>query len=171
MAILQISRIQSRRGLREDLPTLSSAELGWAIDTRELYIGNGDPGESSPMPGENTRILTEFDLLGNGQSIFDITLQGNVLSPNLAVVIEPNLNSVIVNYSIVRDLDQRTGTMKISSNVNGTSVSYEDDYIESSNIGITLVPNVTILSGQISLLYTSTAGNTATLSTTSIEFI
>jgi len=171
MAILQISRIQSRRGLREDLPTLSSAELGWAIDTRELYIGNGDPGESSPMPGKNTRILTEFDLLGNGQSIFDITLQGNVLSPNLAVVIEPNLNSVIVNYSIVRDLDQRTGTMKISSNVNGTSVSYEDDYIESSNIGITLVPNVTILSGQISLLYTSTAGNTATLSTTSIEFI
>ena len=29
MAVTQISRIQHRRGLEQDLPQLSSAELGW----------------------------------------------------------------------------------------------------------------------------------------------
>lgn len=58
MAILQISRIQSRRGLQEDLPNpLASAELGWCLDTRRLYIGNGDTSEGAPQIG-NTEILT-----------------------------------------------------------------------------------------------------------------
>jgi hypothetical protein len=41
MAIVQISRIQHRRGLQQDLPQLASGELGWSIDERRLYIGNG----------------------------------------------------------------------------------------------------------------------------------
>lgn len=53
MAILQISRIQHRRGLRADLPNpLNEAELGWANDTRELFIGNG------PLFTGNTQIIT-----------------------------------------------------------------------------------------------------------------
>ena len=57
--ILQISRIQVRRGLKEDLPQLASAEFGWAIDTRQLYIGNGTSEEGAPTLG-NTEILTQF---------------------------------------------------------------------------------------------------------------
>ncbi len=54
MAVVQISRILHRRGLRVDLPNpLNGAEFGWAQDTRELYIGNGPD-----FPG-NTQILTE----------------------------------------------------------------------------------------------------------------
>ena len=41
MAITQISRIQHRRGLQQDLPQLAAAELGWSIDQRRLFIGNG----------------------------------------------------------------------------------------------------------------------------------
>ena len=41
MAIVQISRIQHRRGLKEELPQLAAGELGWAVDSQELYIGNG----------------------------------------------------------------------------------------------------------------------------------
>ena len=48
MAVVQISRIQHRRGLSENLPQLSSAELGWSIDTQELYIGNGTIDEVAP---------------------------------------------------------------------------------------------------------------------------
>ena len=59
MAIVSISRIQHRRGLQEDLPTLSSAELGWSIDQQKLYIGNGTIGEGAPKLG-NTEILTEY---------------------------------------------------------------------------------------------------------------
>ena len=63
MAVTQISRIQHRRGLEQDLPQLSSAELGWSIDTRKLYIGNGTLDEGAPTTGI-TRILTEYDIAG-----------------------------------------------------------------------------------------------------------
>jgi hypothetical protein len=61
MAVTQISRIQHRRGLEQDLPQLTSAELGWSIDTRRLYIGNGKLEEGAPTEGI-TRILTENDI-------------------------------------------------------------------------------------------------------------
>ena len=58
MAVIQISKIQVRRGLQENLPQLSSAELAWSIDQRRLFIGNGTLGEGAPSIG-NTEILTE----------------------------------------------------------------------------------------------------------------
>lgn len=61
MAVTQISRIQHRRGLDQDLPQLASAELGWSVDTRQLYIGNGTLEEGAPLVGV-TRILTEHDV-------------------------------------------------------------------------------------------------------------
>ena len=48
MAIVQISRIQHRRGLKEELPQLAAGELGWAVDSQELYIGNGTTQEGAP---------------------------------------------------------------------------------------------------------------------------
>ena len=59
MAIVQISQITNRKGLEENLPQLAGAELGWSIDTRQLYIGNGTLEEGAPVIG-NTEILTEF---------------------------------------------------------------------------------------------------------------
>lgn len=60
MAIVQISRITQRKGLEEDLPQpLAGAELGWAIDQRRLFIGNGELEEGAPTVG-NTEILTEY---------------------------------------------------------------------------------------------------------------
>lgn len=60
MAIVQISRITARKGLQEDLPQpLAGAELGWSIDQRRLWIGNGTTEEGAPALG-NTEILTEY---------------------------------------------------------------------------------------------------------------
>jgi hypothetical protein len=59
MAIVQISQIQLRRGLQQDLPNLASAEMGWAVDTRRLFIGNGTLEEGAPSLGK-TEILTEY---------------------------------------------------------------------------------------------------------------
>ena len=68
MAIVTISRIQHRRGYLEQLPQLSAAELGWAVDARRLYIGNGPLIEGAPTVG-NTEILTEYsDLLSTSQN-------------------------------------------------------------------------------------------------------
>lgn len=63
MAVVQISKIQIRRGQKNSgsgVPQLSSAELAWAVDTQELFIGNGSVQEGSPFVG-NTKILTEHD--------------------------------------------------------------------------------------------------------------
>jgi len=60
VAIVQISRITARKGLQVDLPQpLAGAELGWAVDDRRLFIGNGALEEGAPVVG-NTEILTEF---------------------------------------------------------------------------------------------------------------
>jgi len=72
VAVVQISKIQHRRGKETitGLPQLASAELGWAVDTQKLYIGNGSVSEGAPAVG-NTEILTEktniFQLLDQYQ--------------------------------------------------------------------------------------------------------
>ena len=77
MAVIQISRIQQRRGqtAQTGFPQLASGEFGWSIDTQELYIGNGAVSEGAPAVG-NTRLLTEndnnfFALASNGYTYGD----------------------------------------------------------------------------------------------------
>ena len=63
MAVIQISKIQVRRGKKNSesgVPQLSSAEFAWAVDSQELFIGNGSVAEGAPYVG-NTKILTEHD--------------------------------------------------------------------------------------------------------------
>jgi len=64
VAVVQISKIQVRRGRKNSvsgtIPTLSSAEFAWAVDTQELFIGNGSVADGAPYVG-NTKILTEHD--------------------------------------------------------------------------------------------------------------
>ena len=63
MAVIQISKIRVRRGKENSgsgLPQLSGGEFGWAIDTQNLFIGNGDSSEGAPFTG-NTKVLTEHD--------------------------------------------------------------------------------------------------------------
>lgn len=78
MAIVQISRIQHRRGLREQLPQLSAGEFGWAVDTQELFIGNGSITEGAPEAG-NTKVITEDDNILS--TINTYTFRGNTDSP------------------------------------------------------------------------------------------
>ena len=67
MPIVQISRIQHRRGKRTDLPQLAAGELGWVIDEQRLFIGNGTVADGSPAVG-NTEIMT------SGSSAFTTSL-------------------------------------------------------------------------------------------------
>lgn len=65
MAVVQISRIQVRRGQKNQgsgLPQLASGEMAWAIDSQEMFVGNGAVAEGAPYVG-NTKILTEHDNL------------------------------------------------------------------------------------------------------------
>jgi len=63
MAVVQISKIQVRRGLKNagiGVPQLSAAEFAWAVDSQELFIGNGSVADGAPYVG-NTKVLTEHD--------------------------------------------------------------------------------------------------------------
>lgn len=63
MAVIEISRIQVRRGQENQtgVPTLAGGEFGWAADTENLYIGLRR--EDGGARDDNVRILTENDLV------------------------------------------------------------------------------------------------------------
>lgn len=57
MPIKQTSKIQVRSGLQQNLPQLAKGELGWAVDSQRLFIGNGNVSDGAPFVG-NTEIIT-----------------------------------------------------------------------------------------------------------------
>lgn len=107
MAIVQISRITNRKGLIEDLPQpLAGAELGWAADTRQLFIGNGDLADGAPVVG-NTEILTEFsDILALSAAY---TYQGDAAGytvqtgPTASTPVSQSLQSWLDQWATVKD--------------------------------------------------------------------
>lgn len=156
MAIVQISKIQTRRGLNQDLPQLDAGELAWSVDTRQLYIGNGTLAEGAPITG-HTEILTQFSILDYQTSfsanVGSITnnvavLQSNVttinnqiavlqagsLSSNVATLLgattgtvtNTTANNGIITYTLSQGTAQRTGTIKYS--FSNSTVSYDEEY-------------------------------------------
>lgn len=107
MAIVQISRITQRQGLLEDLPQpLAAAELGWAVDQRRLFIGNGELVDGAPVVG-NTEVLTEFsDILSfatsytyQGQAGGYTVQTGSTASSPVTQSLQQRLDS----YAIISD--------------------------------------------------------------------
>ena len=99
MAVIQISKIQIRRGLAtaEGLPQLASGEMGWAIDQQRLFIGNGSVAEGAPAVG-NTEVLTEsrmFELLSDTRfTATNYTYMGHFTATS--IMTGPDSNSPVV---------------------------------------------------------------------------
>jgi len=106
VAIVQISRITNRKGLQENLPQLAGAELGWSIDERRLYIGNGTLEEGAPVIG-NTEILTEFSDILELQTTY--TYKGEAAGytvqtgPTAGTPITLSLQSWLDQFATVKD--------------------------------------------------------------------
>jgi hypothetical protein len=101
MAVVQISKIQIRRGLKSSnsgVPQLSSAEFAWAVDSQELFIGNGSVAEGAPYVG-NTKILTEHD------NILDLAAAYQFASTDTSITLSVprTLQSKIDEYVSVAD--------------------------------------------------------------------
>lgn len=97
MAVVQISKIQIRRGKEQEtgIPQLASGELAWAVDTQRLYIGNGAVSEGSPAVG-NTRIVTTAD------NLLDIA------DRYIYKINDSNINtSGDSNFPVIRSLQER----------------------------------------------------------------
>lgn len=156
MAIVQISQITNRKGLQENLPQLAGAELGWSVDTRRLYIGNGTLEEGAPEIG-NTEILTEYSDLIPAPVVFE--LQNNIASDAIIFMQDVNTTKAFsVDYTIIRGTTYRTGTMRVVAGSVSGSITYDDDFIQNASTGITL--SATQVASTIYVNYTST--NTGT---------
>jgi hypothetical protein len=106
MAVVQISKIQIRRGKSQSgtgFPQLASGELAWAVDSQDLYIGNGSVAEGAPAVG-NTKIITELDLGVNG-NILNL-LQYIYKISDTGMQTGPNSNSPVARYIQERLDDQ-----------------------------------------------------------------
>lgn len=120
MAVVQISRIQIRRGKSLEgtgLPQLASGELAWSLDTQELYIGNGSVAEGSPAVG-NTKILTERDLTSQGNILNLINHTYKVNDPGIQT--GPTINSPI-SRPLQSRLDDRVSVSDFGATGNGTT--------------------------------------------------
>ena len=134
MAIVQISQIQIRRGLNQDLPQLASAEMGWSLDTQQLYIGNGTIAEGAPQTGV-TEILTI-------NSVAQIT---NSFAANVAALNTDITNAITTVQTYVTNAIANIGN--ISGNTATLSAS------SSGNIAV-------FASNDVTISYTLTQGST-----------
>ena len=107
MSVIQISKIQIRRGKKtvNGIPQLSSAEFAWAVDSQELYIGNGSVAEGAPYVG-NTKIITEHD------NILDLAAGYMYLESNNAI-------SGTVNRSLQSKLDEHVSVVDFGADGGG----------------------------------------------------
>ena len=152
MAIVQISQITNRKGLQENLPQLAGAELGWSVDSRKLYIGNGTLQEGAPEIG-NTEILTEFSDLVPASTVAE--LLNNVAAP--AIIFTQDVNTTkafTVAYTIIRGTIYRTGTLSVVAGSISGGIVYNDSFIENASTGIVL--SASQIDSTIYINYTST---------------
>ena len=184
MAIVQISKIQQRRGLQQDLPQLSSGELGWSIDSRRLYIGNGTLAEGAPVEGR-TEVLTEFSIInfttGFSANLLALesnvgVIQGNIVTINNQIAVLQagttssnsasllssssgniagiNATNATISYSLIQQGNMQRNGTILMSRY-GSTISYEEDYTQTAPTDI--IFSMTANSTAASLNYTTTS--------------
>ena len=132
-----ISRIQNRRGLKQDLPQpLRPGELGLAYDTRQVFIG-ADPNDAI-SGGYNT------------QSIFETTVGAKDFTSSIA-------NNNIVAFTVPFKkygkgfFDGITKIVSYLPSANTTSSSNLKIFPSNTLVSTTAVPNANITSNVITL--------------------
>ena len=175
MAIVQVSRITNRKGLAENVPQLAGAELGWAIDERRLFIGNGTLQEGAPIIG-NTEVLTEYSDVFSGRTQFSFgdyivnagtnaTLVNNATTQTVFTIDANAIPAFEVKYMIRRGVFTRTGTFIVVGSTDGTSgtlTTSDADAVQNGSTGVTFT--VSESASIITFAYSTTnTGVTGTL--------
>lgn len=118
MAVVQISRIQIRRGRANSgtgIPQLASGELAWAVDTQELYIGSGSVAEGAPAVN-NIKVITELDLNVNGNILNLLQYIYKVSDPGMQTGANPNIPTT---RSLQQRFDDQVNVYDFGANGNG----------------------------------------------------
>lgn len=144
MAVVSLSKIQLRRGRTngQPLPQLASGEMAWAIDTQQLWIGNGTSEEGAPQVG-NTQILTVKD------NIFDYP--NTYIYKELEIAAERTLQDRLDDYVSLRAFAGDTDSERLQSaldtlfdQTNHAHTLFVEPGIYTLNEPITLYPGTRI---------------------------
>lgn len=157
MAVNQKSKIQIRRGRRENLPQLSAGELGWALDTQQLYIGNGTFEQGAASEGNTEIVTVNHPLLAANNNVFTVT---TLLNNTTAEILRVNINAFpfgAFNYSMTRGTDHRVGTLQFALNETASVIDVLD-LTTGNDLGVTISA---VLSGDYMIL-SHTSSNTGT---------
>jgi len=192
MAVIQISKIQHRRGAigEQGMPQLASGELGWAVDTQQLFIGNGSVAEGAPAVG-NTEVLTQYSTATINLFNYIYEYQGGKADPT-------TFHPYTVERTLQNKLDEQVSVLDFGAdpasnnditqaiqnavtatymNAHGTDVSFKKKlFIPAGTYNITstiyLPPNITICgegSSSTVLVSINTSGNNTIFRTRSID--
>lgn len=185
MAVITVSKIQVRSGLTTDLPALDTGEFGWCVDSQRLFIGKGTLAEGAPVTGV-TEVLTEYsagiiggalDAINANIAILNsevanlIAATGNLVPAtvtlldnqssivNIGNVSIDSLTSQVINYQVERSTSARVGTIGVTNYAG--SVSFEDNYSETTATGVTLYFTGNTITNTAVLGYTTTSTGTS----------
>ena len=157
MAIVQISQIKHRRGTNENLPQLASAELGWSVDTQQLYIGNGTLEEGAPEIG-NTEILTQNSPIPGLPATQSQTLSFGTTANVVSSAFTSANPGVTINYTILRGGNARQGYLRIGQFL--SNLAYDEEYTETADVGVTfVVTQISSSYAQVSAITSNTGYN------------
>jgi len=168
MSVTQISKITVRKGRKENLPQLGGGEFGWAVDTQQLYIGNGTLEDGAPAEG-NTEIITERNVLGINNTFTEITLFDNTSSETAFYTFDYASHPAgVLQYSMVRDGAYRAG--QITFAYDGAGGVSMDDWNTGGSLGVDIT---VIVSGSNMLFrYTTTStGFDATMKLKRVDYL
>jgi|DEB0MinimDraft_6_1074348.scaffolds.fasta_scaffold08015_2 hypothetical protein len=151
MAVVQISKIQVRRGQKNQgtgIPQLASGEFGWAVDAQELYIGNGAVSEGSPAVG-NTQILTSTTDIFSLAASYEYQKDTNYIMPDTPRTLQNKLDDFVtaadfgMSGEVTQDATEKLQTAldQLYLNVDKTS--------ENSKVTLYFAPGVYSISDTI----------------------
>ena len=131
---MQLSRLTNRKGDLEKLPQLKGGELGWALDKRKLFIGNGTVADGAPILG-NTELLTEFSDILSLSEIENITMDliHSIEHQSIKNDVEhfialPKLEEALLEFFEVAIKIERDPNLITSENTEFDSISELGDY-------------------------------------------
>ncbi len=176
MTDTRISKIQVRRGNMADLPILSEGELGYALDSRRIFIGNsthavgtGDGNETSfTVPSSTTYPLTSlynprFYLDGNEVGANDYTVAGTTVTFNTApaanIAITMRWNSeLVVRNNLVTPPTLELGASQAAGSNTGFSFDTTNHNTLFMNYSVKLGSGTGFRIGNLRIVVDSVAG-------------
>lgn len=151
MADIRYEKILQRQGLRSELPTLDSGEIGFTLDTAQVFIGT-DPDNSAYVNANVVSIDPFPNAVQEIQSLLNSSpdYTGYVIEDGLTIETESQEKATeIVNYI---NNNRPDAVARLERNIEFLTSENVNDYIHPSDFNLNYSPSLGALRPSRSLL-------------------